>query len=320
MARLSDVPRVLSTVGFVGFAKRVWGQVTDDDLFTWAAALAYSWLFAVFPFMIFLLTLLPYLPSQAKVKAKTEIQDMVYRTIPSTEAADTVWNNIDNNLSNLLHDETVRLIPRLIGLGLAIWAASGGMAMTMAALDKCYEIEKGRPLYIQRALAMALTIVVAILLILVVSLLPIGTLVKTWVEQKYLPPGHPLLIIFDVVRWTLALIFMVAVVAIVYYKGPCIQHRFVLLSPGGAFSILVWITLGFVFRLYVVKYGHYNRTYGAVGGVAVLLLFFYIDALVLLIGAEIDSEVDFEVLKVRRGTRDFRLAQDLVGEPAPTSL
>ena len=71
----------------------------------------------------------------------------------------------------------------------------------------------------------------------------------------------------------------------------------------------VWLALGLVFKLYVAKWGRYNQTYGTVGGVAVLLLVFYIDALVLLIGAEIDSEVDFEVLKVRRGTNDFSKAR-----------
>jgi len=64
MPRLSDVPQLVKSVGVVPFAKRVWGQVADDNLFTWAAALAYSWLFAVFPFFLFLLTLLPYLPPE----------------------------------------------------------------------------------------------------------------------------------------------------------------------------------------------------------------------------------------------------------------
>src|SRR5207237_417478 len=80
------------------------------------------------------------------------------------------------------------------------------------------------------------------------------------------------------------------------------------LTPGSLFAIVVWLGLGFVFRFYVERWGKYNQTYGTVGGVVILLLFFYIDAVVLLIGAEIDSEVDFEVLKIRRGTRDFTKA------------
>jgi membrane protein len=322
MPRLSDVPKVAKSVGVVAFAKRVWAQVTEDNLFTWAAALAYSWLFAVFPFLLFLLTLLPYLPAEWTSRAHDEVKRIVYTTAPGTDAADAIWNNIEGNLHNVLHRREGKLLPRLIGLGLALWAASGGMAMTMAALDKCYEVEQGRRFYVQRPVAIGLTLVVALLMVCVLTLLPIGTIVKHWIERyhiRYLHEGSPVLVVFDIVRWALSLFFMVTVVAVIYYKGPSILHRFVWLTPGGVFAIVVWLVLGFSFRFYVQKWGKYNETYGTVGGVVILLLFFYIDALVLLIGAEINSEVDFEVLKVRRGTRDFRKAEDL-SAGAPTSI
>jgi membrane protein len=128
-------------------------------------------------------------------------------------------------------------------------------------------------------------------------------------------------VIFDVVRWSLALVFMFSVVAIVYYMGPNIRHRFNWITPGSVFSVLVWVLLGIGFRVYVdrVAQQSYARTYGTLGGVAILLLLFYIDALVLLIGAEINSEIDFEVLKVRRGTRDLRKAESN-DAPAPTGI
>src|SRR5687767_1904941 len=100
MARMSDLRTVFQTVGVVAFAKRVWDQVTEDDLFTWAAALAYSWLFAVFPFMLFLLTLLPYLPERAKTNAHDEIRELIYQTAPGRDAAHTIWSNVDANLKN----------------------------------------------------------------------------------------------------------------------------------------------------------------------------------------------------------------------------
>src|SRR5690349_17619184 len=172
MARLADVRTVIASVGFVGFAKRVWEQIVEDSLFTWASALAYSWLFAVFPFLIFVLSLLPYLPQHTKDRAKIEI-DRVVHQLPAA-AADTIWTNVENVLgkpkSGLL----------LTGLAIAIWAASGGMVTTMAALDRCYELEQGRPFYIQRPLAVLLTLVVASLIIAVVVLLPVGTVVRSW--------------------------------------------------------------------------------------------------------------------------------------------
>jgi membrane protein len=323
MARLSDVPRVFAAVGFLTFAKRIYQQLVEDNLLTWASALAYSWLFAVFPFMLFLLSLLPYLPDGTKENFKTEMQGFVYQM--PTEAANTVWNYLGPRLDTQL--ERPKGWVTFVGLGVALWAASGGMAMTMAALDKCYELEAGRPFYKQRPLAVLLTVGVAVFILMVVVLLPVGTAVKTWLIGRGYITGSNLvwIMLFDLVRWVLALLFMVSALTLVYHVGPSVKHRFHWVTPGAVFCVVVWIVLGLVFRLYIDKFGKYEQTYGTVGGVAVLLLFFYVDSLVLLIGAEINSEIDFEVLKVKRGTRDFRPAEDVtenlpVTEPVPPEV
>ncbi len=309
MARLGDVHKVIRSVGVWGFFKRVWVEIGEDGLFTWAAALSYSWLFAVFPFMLFLLTLLPYLPEIQKEKARVEIRASIYQLLPSREAADTIWQNVDQSLQSVLSEQKSKTAYRWIGLGLSLWAASGGMAMTMAALDACYEMKTSRRFVKHRVMAITLTIVVAALIASIVVLLPIGTIAKHWVEHRGLVPKSSL-IAFDLARWPLALVFMITVLALVYYYGPTVKHKFQWITPGGVFCLLVWIILGFGFRIYVNRFGHYDKTYGSVGGVAVLLLFFYVDALVLLVGAEINSEIDFEVLNVRRGQKDLTKAEE----------
>lgn len=320
MARLSDMPQVFRSVGIIPFAKRVWGEVLDDDLFTWASALAYSWLLAVFPFLIFLLTLVPHLPDRIQHGAEEEVKEFVYTAAPSPEAAETLWDATYNNRYNILHRKEGKLLPRLLGLALAMWAASAGMSMTLSALDKCYDLNRGRPFYQQRAMSIGLTAVAIVLMVFVVSLLPVGTIFSHWlVESGRVAKHSPALLTFNVLRFVLSAFFLLTVLALIYHFGPSIRHHFVFITPGALFSVTVWLTLGYLFRLYVVKWGKYNQTYGAVGGVAVLLFFFYIDALVLLVGAEIDSEVDFEVLKVRRGTRDFSKAEDLSVAP-PTAI
>ena len=315
MARLSDVPKVFSSVGVIPFAKKVWSQVGEHNLGTWASALSYSWLMAVFPFFIFLLTLLPYLPQNLKDRTKTEISQAVYQALPA-DAANTVWENIDKNLNNLLHQKQGKVLFRVLGIVLALWAASAGMAMTMTALDSCYEVKEVRPFYRQRGLALGLTLVVSVLMILVMCLLPVGGLAKAWLVEGYpvLSAGwwKVLLVAFDVVRWVLALAFLITVLSVIYHKGPAVKHRFHWLTPGAVFCIVVWIVLGLLFRVYVTKFGSYDQTYGAAGGVVVLLIFFYIDAFVLLVGAEINSEVDFAVLPVEPGTVDLRPAEDEV--------
>jgi hypothetical protein len=100
------------------------------------------------------------------------------------------------------------------------------------------------------------------------------------------------LVLWQLVRHLLALMFLVWVVALVYHYGPNVKQKFHLLTPGVIFTVAVWIVLGFTFRFYVDRFGKFGQTYGAVGGVIILLFFFYLDALVLLIGAEINSEID----------------------------
>src|SRR5215218_1554681 len=127
MARLSDLPLVVRRVGPITFLKRLWREIQEDHLFTWGAALAYSWLFAIFPFLIFLLTLVPLLPQNVITEAYTRIQVSLYEWLPANGAW-TLWENIRRVLDGP---------PRglwSVGLLVTIWAASGGVNMTMTAL------------------------------------------------------------------------------------------------------------------------------------------------------------------------------------------
>jgi membrane protein len=301
---------VIRSVGLIAFCRRVWDEVSKDNLFTWASALAYSWLFAIFPFFIFLLSLVPYLPNRVTRGVTSGIHQLVDQ-LPG-DSANLLWKNIESATTDLLHRNTGPLL--IVGLVIALWSASGGMANTMSALDRVYELDAGRPLWLNRLMGLVLTIVCAALLVVVVGLLPVGTLVKIWlVKVMGISKFAPALVAFDIVRWMASVVLMISILMVIYHFGPAIKQRFTWISPGAVFALVVWVALGLLFRFYIEKIGGkgYARTYGTVGGVAILLLFFYLDALVLLIGAEINSEIDFEVLKVRRGSRDFRTAQDL---------
>jgi membrane protein len=324
MARLSDVPVVLRRVGTVAFARRVWREVEDDHLFTWGAALAYSWLFAIFPFLIFLLTLVPLLPQNVIDEARTRIPAALHDWLADS-AAQTLWDNI----SRVLDDPPKGLWS--VGLLVTIWAASGGVNMTMTALDRCYEIERGRSFAHRRLMAIAITVVVASMIVAVLVLIPVGNLatkyvVENWPE-KTTPIPKALIWAWYAARYVLALVLMFTVVAIMYFYGISVRQRWRVFSPGAVFTIAVWMLLAFVFRWYVNAFGKdsYNRTYGTVGGVAVLLLFFYLDAIVLMIGAEINSEIDYEVLGVERGSRDFTVRpqpifEEGASQPAAAAL
>jgi membrane protein len=309
MAKLSDVPKVMRTVGLIQLMRRVVHEVSDDNLLVWAASLAYSWLFAVFPFLLFLLSILAYLPAGAKQSVNDQVFALVYASMPSPQAADTIWKNV----SEILNHRRGSVLG--IGLLLAIWAASSGMNMTISALDQCYELKRHRSIYRQRSLAVAMTLVVAVLLMLVLLLLPIGTIAILTLE-KYGAGliSHRLLLTWRLARIPLALAALFIIVNTLYHYGPYIRQRFVLVTPGGVFCVLVWIGLGSLLRLYVVKFSNFNETYGTVGGAAIVLLVFYFDAVVLLVGEEINSEIDFAVLGVPRGSHDFIAPQPVASE------
>jgi membrane protein len=283
MATLRDLAPAIRSVGFFKFIIQVCIRVSRDNLTTQAAAVAYAWLFAIFPFLIFLLTLFAFIPEKQKVNAQELIASSIHRVM-AHDAADTMITNLNEVFHPAAGLSTVFLV-------VTLWIASGGMAMTMSALDAAFGEPQSRPFYIQRPLAILLTIVATVLLLVVLALLPIGAAIEGWLANTGRIPQR-ILWALTLLRYVLAILLMLANVSLLYKFGTRVRHRFVFFSPGVVFTVLVWIVLGEGFRFYVDKFGRYQKTYGAVGGVTIILLFFYLDALVMLIGAEINNLVD----------------------------
>jgi membrane protein len=297
MAKLHDLRPVFRSVGIWKFLKRVFQQVSEDNVFVLASALAYSWLFSIFPFLILLLSLVPYLPEKTKDMADKKVTEWV------THALGKEASIVNDNVQSVLHRRRHGWLGA--SLVIAIWVSSGGMAMTMAALDQCYDLKDFRPWYKQRPLAIFLTSLVAVLLLGVLLLLPVASGVELWLKS-WRTFSLPIVIAFNLIRYGIAVALMLTILAIIYHFGPNIRQKFHIFTPGGIFCLVVCLLLDLLFRIYVAKYARYDQTYGTVGGAAILLLFFYIIALVLLVGAEINSEIDYEVLGVPLGTRDLR--------------
>ena len=371
MSRVKDIPHVLRAVGPWTFAKRIYTQTMEDNLLVWAAALAYSWLFALFPFLIFCLSLLPLLPDQIgtgdkaiKLKptsgqvrqyidaalvtgerprpkippAGDEVKAGDGATKPASQAASderppadvdpdqpgTQPAPITMAVSGVI--ESVLNRPsggKLVTFSIivALFTASGGMAMTMAGLDKCYDVQpkKQRPVYYSRPIAMLLTVVMALMVLLAVILIPVTGAVLSRIGHTQVLGVElvPFLWAIDLVRYTLAILLLLGVLALIYRWGPSLHTRMHLFSPGSIFCVLMWLLMGQLFNVYLNNLGaaaNYAKTYGAVAGVAVLMLLFYLDGLFLLLGAEINSEIDF----IKLGIRSGRLPAEAEVAPIPT--
>jgi membrane protein len=300
MAAIKDVPQVVRKLGFKSFAKKVWQGVSEDGVFNWASAMAYAWVFAIFPMVLAVLTLVPYLPWQTKEKAQKTIGEAVYTSMGG-EAADTIMASVED----IMHNSKGGLLS--LGLVLAIYSASGGMAMTMSALDKAYKVKSERSFIKQKLVAIGLTVAAMILILAVLFLLPIGGAIADYLKN-YGFVSDVAKVVIDILRYVLALAMLFGIVSLTYYFGPHIKQKWQAVTPGAIVTVVIWLAMGIGFGIYVQNFGNFNKTYGALGAAIILLLFSYLSSAILLVGAEVNSVIDFVALGVEPGCRDFSQA------------
>jgi membrane protein len=295
MARLREVIPVLRTVGPWTFLKRVVREVMDDDVFSMAASVAYYWLFALFPLLIFLISLLPLLPVQLRDHVTKGLKDNIGQYVQAKEASAVILSNVDT----VLNKPQAGLMS--IGMLLTLWAASNGISQTMASLDRCYDIAKTRGFIAHRGVSILITIGFVLSIILVFLLIPVSgvmlNLLTSTIPQDKMPgwlQGGARIAI-DVARYTIGLTLVMLIISSVYQFGVTVRRRWTLITPGAVVCVLFVVLTGWAFGEYLNRVGQasYTATYGAVGGVVILLLLFYMYAVAFLIGAEINSEIDF---------------------------
>jgi membrane protein len=293
MARLRDLVFVVREYGAWSFFKRLYTEINEDNVFTNAAAMAYAWMFAVFPFVIFLLTLIPYLPDQLRGQAVDLTRQVLEQSLTPT-SAQTILGNIGDVVNN----------PRggllSVGLILTLFAASGGMNATMTSLDMAFDVEKPRKYVWKRIVAMMLTVFMCLCLIVIVIAIPIGSLLtKLLLEYNdKLPPwaqelfSGGTLALLTVARYIIGLTVMQILIGVIYHFGRSRRnHHIRFFTPGSILAAIGWIGTGMAMRYYVENFANYSKTYGAVAGMVVMLMIFYINAIIILIGAELDSEI-----------------------------
>jgi membrane protein len=310
MAAITDFPQVVRKLGFKEFAKKVWQGVSEDGVFNWGSAMAYAWVFALFPMILATLTLVPYLPWQTKEKAMNTISDSVYTSMGG-DAADKIMESV----TDVVNNSKGGLLS--VGLVLAIYSASGGMAMSMSALDKAYKVKSERSFIKQKLVAIALTLAAILMILVVLFLLPIGGAIVDYFKNHGIVSGFATVAI-NIIRYVLAIALLLGIVALTYYFGPHITQKWHAVTPGAIVTVVIWIAMGIGFGIYVQNFGNFNKTYGALGAAIILLLFCYIASVILLIGAEVNSVIDFAVLGVEPGCRDF--SQPACANPSKNSF
>ena len=260
--------------------KRTAKETIDDDCASIAAQLAYYFALALFPALLFVVSLASYLPFPV-------VSEVVAALDPI--APPEVLTIIRKQLESIVAGEATSLLTISI-LG-ALWSSSGAMTSIVSGLNRAYDIPETRPWWKVRLIAIGLTIALVIFVLLSFTLIVAGPNAGQW-----LTGWLGLSDVFDTVwrfaRWPLIFALATTGIAIVFYYAPDADQDWVWITPGSIATTLLWVVFSLVFRLYVTQVGDYAATYGALAGAAILLLWLYFSGLALLIGGELNSEIE----------------------------
>lgn len=252
-----------------------------DDAQGLASQLAYYFFLALFPALLCLLAIASFFPLQ-------DFTGQVVRSLGRVAPADVI-EIIRQQMANIGQQNHGGLLT--IGLLGALWSSSSAMVAVMGAMNKTYEITEARPWWRVRVTAIVLTVALTLLVVISFTLVVVGPQLADAVAHHF-AFGAVFVWSWQILQWPIAFALVVVGIGIVYYFAPDAERMWVWLTPGTLVATILWLVGSLVFRWYAVNYASYEATYGAIGGVILLLLWFYLSGLVIVIGAEINAEIE----------------------------
>ena len=260
-------------------------QFQRDQCLDLAAALTYYAVLASAPALLALVSVVGLVGNSEKIIE--DVLDIAATVLPA-EVVDTLRPLIEQVAQN----SSSAGLALIVGAALALWSASGYVGAFSRAMNRIYEVEEGRPFWKLRPVMLLITLVVVIMAALVVAALVLSGPVARQIGET-VGLGSTTVTVWNIAKWPVVLLLVIAIVAVLYHGTPNVrQPRFRWLSVGAMVAILVWVIASVGFGFYVSRFGSYDATYGALGGVIVMLLWLWITNLALLFGAELDAELE----------------------------
>ena len=279
-------------IGPVRLGKRVWKEMSADDVYGRAAELSYYFLLALFPALLFLVSLLGMLAGPG-----TELRATLFQGLASILPASS-----SELVTKTVHEVTEAAGGGKLTFGIltALWAASGGMNALIKTLNIAYEVKETRKWWKEKLVSIALTLGLAFLVIIALTIVLFGGQLTESLAGR-LGLGEIFALAWKVLQWPLALAAMLTAFASVYYIAPNLKKpEWYWVSPGAVVGVSLWLAASFAFRLYLEFFNNYSKTYGSLGAVIVLMLWFYLSGLAVLIGGEVNSEIGHAVEERKR--------------------
>jgi membrane protein len=264
-----------------GTIKRTLKEFSEDNLTDWAAALTYYGVLALFPALIALLSIVGLLTDP-----KT-LTDALTAVVPG-EAAET----LNPVVEGIAASDSKAGFGLILGIAAAVWSASGYVGAFTRAANVVYETPEGRKIWKLKPLQLLVTLIGILFAALILAMLVLSGPVVDAVAQA-IGVGDTGLTIWNVVKWPVMLVILALMIAVLYYSTPNVKLRgFKWVSPGAGVAILVAIVASALFAFYVGNFGSYDKTYGALAGVVVFLIWFWLINVALLFGIELDAEIE----------------------------
>lgn len=264
--------------------RRVWVEVYTGDLFTRSAALSYYFLLALFPLLLFLTSILGYL-AEAGTELRRDLLRYLSTMVPSS-ASTLIYTTVDEISKNTGSGKLS------LGLLTALWAASYGMGAITETLNVAYRVKESRPWWKVRLYAIGLTIALAVLIISALVLVlyggEIGESIANWF---YL--GQVFTLAWNILQWPIVLAFVLFAFALIYYFAPDLyEQKWYWITPGSVAGVALWLLVSFIFRIYLRFFNTYSVTYGSLGAVIILMLWFYLTGTAILLGGQVNAEIE----------------------------
>jgi membrane protein len=278
-----DTPTGLTVGSWGGVLKRTVSEFRADNLTDLAAALTYYGVLAIFPAIIALVSILGLVGHSAT----QPLIENLGKVAPGP--AKTIFTSA---IQNLQKSQGTAGIIFILGLAGALWSASGYVAAFMRASNAIYDVEEGRPIWKTLPVRVGVTVVMVLLLaVSAVAVVLTGGLAKQ--VGNLVGVGSSTITVWDIAKWPVLLLLVSLMFSILYWASPNVKHPgFRWLSPGGIGAVAVWVIASGAFALYVASFSSYNKTYGALAGVVVFLVWLWISNIAVLLGAEFNAELE----------------------------
>jgi len=296
---LASLKALLSLGGLTPkeLAARVWREMNKDDIFNRAAILGFYFMLALVPLLLCLTALLG-LFAQTGTELRDQMFSLLARVAPRSAYAlvyDTVSEVTEGGSGGKL----------TFGLLASVWAASNGMLAIIDTLNAAYRVREARPWWKSRLVAAALTLALGVLIISALVLVLYGGQVAEALSDA-LRLGGAFEAAWGVIQWPIVLAFVFLAFGLIYYFAPNLhQQKFRWVLPGMVVGVALWLAGSLGFRLYLRYFNTYNAVYGSLGAVIILMLWFYLTGAAILIGGEVNSEI--ERAAAAAGEKDAKL-------------